>query len=233
MTAEALALPHPGEALRVALVGSPNSGKTTLFNALTGSSAHVGNYPGVTVERRCGVVRKLARRVEVLDLPGLYSLEPETPDEAVVGRVLAGEQAGEAVPHALLVVVDATSLSRSLGLVVQVLQSARPTLLVLSMVDELRARGGSVDLAKLSSILGIPVLGVVGHRGVGLDELRDRLLSPEQWSRPQILPPVEDHAARFDWVDRVVERVSGAKLESDRRTDRIDRILLHPVGGSP
>ncbi|MFQ5698293.1 MAG: ferrous iron transporter B [Myxococcota bacterium] len=228
MTAAAGAVSAP---LRVALIGSPNAGKTTLFNGLTGSRAKVANFAGVTVTRRQGTLVRGSRPVQILDLPGLYSLDPETPDEAIVGRVLEGRQAGEPTPDALLIVVDGTTLGRGLGLVSQVLAQGVPTALVVTMIDEVRARGGRLDLGRLESILGIPVLGVVGHRGIGLDAVRDLVQRPETWPRPAVLPPAQDPIARFDWVDAVTERVGGRLERRDSRTERLDRILLHPVGG--
>jgi ferrous iron transport protein B len=216
--------------LRVALVGAPNAGKTTLFNALTGARAKVANYPGVTVERREGALQRSARPVAVLDLPGTYSLAAETPDEAIATAVVDGTQRGEAVPDALVVVTDATSLARGLGLVAQVLAHERPTVLVLTMLDEVRARGGWLDLPKLARILGIPVLGVIGNRGIGVGELRELLQDPAAWSRPLLLPPSSEPAERFAWVDAVVREVSRAP-QVDRRTAAIDRVLLHPVAG--
>ncbi len=139
------ALADVAESLHVALIGSPNSGKTTLFNALTGARARVGNYPGVTVERREGEVRDVQRPILLLDLPGTYSLNPETPDEEIVREVLAGECPDEPIPDALVVVVDGTTLSRGLGLVAQVLHARRPMARVVTMLDEVRARGGRLD----------------------------------------------------------------------------------------
>ena len=217
--------------LHVALIGAPNSGKTTLFNALTGSRAKVANYAGVTVERREGTLRGGVRPTLVLDLPGIYSTRPETPDEAVVAEVLSGRRAEEPLPDALLVVVDGTTLARGLGLVAQVLRLERPTALAVTMIDEVQARGGALDLGKLSRILGTPVVGVVGHRGVGLAELRRVLGDAERWSRPAILPPDGDPAERFAWVDGVVQSVGAAALARDARTERLDRILLHPLLG--
>ena len=152
---------------RLALIGSPNTGKTTLFNALTGSAARVGNYPGVTVERREGTLGGVTRDIRILDLPGTYSLAGETPDELVVARVLEGRIPGEAIPDGLVVVADATTLQRGLGLVREVLRLGFPTFMVVTMIDEAKARGGCPDLIALSRILGIRVAGVVGHRGVG------------------------------------------------------------------
>jgi len=216
-------------AIRLGLIGAPNSGKTTLFNALTGLRAKVANYPGVTVERRDASVSFGERAAVVIDLPGTYSLEPLSPDEAVVLRVLDGEIA--AAPDALVVVADACSLERSLPFVGQVLLRGRPTCLVLTMIDELAARGGTLDLARLEAALGIPVLGVVGHRGRGLDALVRLLGRPEEWSRPPILPP-SDPIERSHWADSVFVSVVGTRPGSHRLTEAIDRVVLHPVAGS-
>jgi ferrous iron transport protein B len=217
--------------VRVALVGAPNAGKTTLFNTLTGSSARVGNYPGVTVERREGSLRNAQRPVRVLDLPGTYSVVGETPDEQIVEKVLAGRLAGEAELDGIVAVLDATTLRRGLGLLRELLKTGRPVALVLTMIDEVRARGGKIEPTRLSQLLGIPVLGVVGHRGVGLDPLYRLLQEPWRWSQPLALPAADDPAARFAWVDEICRRVGAEELEPDTRTDRIDRVLLHPVAG--
>jgi ferrous iron transport protein B len=217
--------------LRLGLLGSPNSGKTTLFNALTGLRARVGNYPGVTVERREGEARLDGRSAVVIDLPGTYSLTPISPDEAVVTRVIAGEVEGVAPPDALVITADACSLDRSLLLVAQALHLAKPACLVVTMVDELRARGGELDVARLSDALGIPVVGVVGHRGLGLGRLRELIGRPEAWSRPPILPPREAHE-RAAWVESVLGSVLHRRPGRSRITEAVDRVVLHPVAGS-
>src|SRR4030095_15240635 len=124
----------------VALVGSPNAGKTTLFNALTGARAKVANYPGVTVERVLGRLRGVSRDVALLDLPGTYGLRGEPPDERIVTAVLTGKLAGEPRPDALLLIADSTTLRRGLAVVLEALEHGLPTALVLTMIDEERAR---------------------------------------------------------------------------------------------
>ncbi len=217
--------------LRFGLVGSPNGGKTTLFNALTGLRAKVGNYPGVTVERREGEATFGGRTAVVVDLPGTYSLNPIGADEAVVLRALSGEIEGVASPNALIVVADACSLDRSLLLVAQVLRLGLPACLVLTMMDELTARGGSLDAQRLERCLGIPVVGVVGHRGIGIEALRRLLGHPEGWSRPAILPPAAA-PARAGWAASVLDSVLHQRPGRSRMTDAIDRVVLHPVAGT-
>jgi ferrous iron transport protein B len=217
--------------LRLGLIGSPNSGKTTLFNALTGLRAKVGNYPGVTVERREGSLDLSGRPAVVMDLPGTYSLDPISPDEAVVCRVIAGEIQGVSAPDALVVVADACSLERSLLLIAQVLIEERPTCLVLTMMDELAARGGSLDIQRLENTLGIPIVPVVGHRGLGIRQLRECLTAPETWSQPPVLPP-SDRSALSAWVDSVMTACHAQKPARHAITERIDRVVVHPVLGS-
>ncbi len=221
----------PGRVVRLGLVGSPNSGKTTLFNALTGLRARVGNYPGVTVERREGDAHIDGHRLRVIDLPGTYSLTPLSPDEAVVARVVRGEIQDVAPPDGLVVTVDACTIERSLGLVAQALALGIPSCVVLTMVDELRARGGEINLARLEGALGVPVVGVVGHRGLGLAELRRLLPHPERWSRPPF-PPPSSREDRRAWVASVLSRVLVTRPGRSRITEAIDRVILHPVLGT-
>jgi ferrous iron transport protein B len=225
--AAAVRASEPARPLRIALVGSPNAGKTTLFNALTGARARVGNYAGVTVERREARLRDVA----LLDLPGTYALRGETPDERIVADVLAGTHPGEPQPDAVCIVADATTLRRGLSVVLEVLAHPLPAMLVLTMVDEERARGGRLEPERLAARLGIPVVGVVGHRGVGVPAVRRLLQHPEQWTRGPRPPAMRTPAERFAWVDAVCAELGVSDLVPDSRTRRIDDVLLHPVGG--
>lgn len=214
----------------IALVGSPNSGKTTLFNALTGLRAKTGNYPGVTVDRREGVFREGKQQVKLVDLPGTYSLHAISEDEAVSVQVLQGEFEGVDCPDAIVVVADATTLERSLPMIAEILLLGRPTLLALTMIDELKARGGDIDLFALKRELGVPVIGVVGNRGLGVADLRDHLLDPSSWSAPKHLPE-GDAEARFAWADELLQRITRHPVSESGLTRRLDNLLLHPVFG--
>ena len=149
----------------------------------------------------------------------------------MVCRVIAGEIQGVSAPDALVVVADACSLERSLLLIAQVLIEERPTCLVLTMMDELAARGGSLDIQRLENALGIPIVPVVGHRGLGIRQLRECLTAPETWSQPPVLPP-SDRSALSAWVDSVMTACHAQKPARHAITERIDRVVVHPVLGS-
>ena len=175
----------------VAVVGNPNAGKTTLFNALTGSHQKVGNYAGVTVERVGGSLRLPSGTVECVDVPGMYSLNPQSEDERVAAASALGKE-GEPRPDLLVVVVDAGNLERNLYLFSQLAEAKIPTVVALTMVDRLAGRGEDVDLAKLTNLLGIDVVPVVGHKERGLAELKaaiDRNLAQPRVPEIRLGPP--------------------------------------------
>ena len=157
---------HDSRPMRIALAGNPNCGKTTLFNALTGSNQYVGNWPGVTVEKKEGTARLGDRELTVVDLPGIYSLSPYSMEEIVARDFIIGEG-----PDAILNIVDATNLERNLYLTVQLLELERPLVLALNFMDEVEARGDSIDVEHLSRQLGVPVVPITAKTGQGLDEL--------------------------------------------------------------
>lgn len=223
---------HPEGTTHLALVGSPNAGKTTLFNALTGLRAKTGNYPGVTVARYEGRIRTADGSTIVLeDLPGTYSLSPISPDEQVVVDVLDSSHPDLATPDGLVVTLDATSLERSLGLLAQVLATGLPTAVVLTFTDELVRRGGHLDDAALGRALGVPVLAVVAGRRSQLGPLRTLLANPDSWSRPPVDPPTDPVGIR-SWTTSVLAAAQFRGAHPDRLTARIDAVLLHPVAGT-
>jgi small GTP-binding protein len=160
----------------IAVVGNPNAGKSTLFNALTGLRQRVGNYPGVTVEKHTGTAFTLhGEAVELIDLPGMYSMAARSPDEEIAVKVLRGESVGLPKPDAVLCVVDASNLERNLFLVTQVMELGLPVLVALNMVDVAEARGIRLHPDQLSEKLGVSFVPTQAHRGKGLVELRAAL----------------------------------------------------------
>ena len=155
---------------RIALVGNPNSGKTSLFNELTGANQYVGNWPGVTVERKSGRLKE-HEEVELVDLPGIYSLSPYSPEEVITRKYLLEEK-----PDMIVDVVDATNLERNLYLTTQLLEAGLPVLVALNMIDLAEQGGGNVDAEELSRRLGCPVVKVSALQHIGLRELTTALL---------------------------------------------------------
>lgn len=178
--------------LTIAVVGNPNCGKTSLFNRLTGYHQRIGNYPGTTVERKTGRMRGTTDDIEIqlVDLPGTYSIAPHSRDEAIVLDVLLGHVTDVGKPDAILAVVDATNLARHLFLVSQILELGRPVVVALNMIDLARRAGIEIDRPKLEQMLGVPVVEVIATRGTGIDALRDAILAAPQ-------QPLNGHCPSF------------------------------------
>lgn len=221
---------------RIALVGNPNSGKTALFNALTGAHQKVANYAGVTVERKEGVVRAAAgRSMSVLDLPGTYSLRARSPDEEVTRDAVLGRLAGETPPDVVVCVADATNLRLVLRLILELKAVGRPMVLALNMYDIAQRQGLRIDLDGLRDELGVPIVTTVATRKRGVDDLIAAIetqaeiaaLSDSRWRSPD--------AAELRAAAREAERIMKAHVRPPERPDtltgKIDAVLLHPVAG--
>ncbi|MEN5204152.1 ferrous iron transport protein B [Stenotrophomonas sp. TWI700] len=218
-------------ALRIALVGNPNSGKTALFNQLTGSRQKVANYTGVTVERKEGRLRAPSgREFAVLDLPGAYSLQPASLDEAITRDLCRGFYPGEAAPDVLLCVIDATNLRLHLRFALELRELGKPMIVALNMVDAAERRGIRIDVQALEQALGVPVVETVAVRRNGAARLVERLDAMV----PHLQAPVAVPAAETDYHAQVRDILS-ASVSMPTRTakidDALDRWLLHPVFG--
>jgi len=217
----------------VALAGNPNAGKSALFNALTGARQKTGNYPGVTVERHAGRFSlEDGRPVEVVDLPGTYSLQPASPDEAVTRDVIMGKQAGERRPDALIVVVDAGNLDNHLRFAIELIALGLPTVVALNMIDLAERDGLTLDAQRLSEALGVPVIPTVAVRRRGLDYLRAALSSAVTQQKPVAADVPQISAA--DLRTRAHAAAASAIVgETQERqiTRTIDGVVLHPIAG--
>jgi ferrous iron transport protein B len=224
--------------MHLALVGTPNSGKTSLFNALTGSRQKVANYPGVTVERKeGGFVTPLGRQVSLVDLPGTYSLRGRSPDEEITRDMVLGRTPGEALPDLVLCVADSTNLRLTIRLLLELKSTGRPLLLVLNMFDIATRRGVTVDVEKLSQALGVPVVTSIAVRKGGTAELLRRT---DEISAQAPTPPVQNSwaplsVAQLRATQREADRIIAASVSLPSRPDswtaRIDAVVLHPVAG--
>ena len=213
----------PPATRRIALAGNPNAGKTTLFNALTGMRQKVGNYPGVTVEKKEGRAKlRDGAQATILDLPGTYSLTPKSPDEEVARDVLLGLRADTPAPDAILIVVDASNLERNLYLATQILELGLPSVIALNMVDVAASAGKAVDAGQLAHNLGCPVFPIVAVKGEGLDALRAELSGDLPIPSPPALqlPPALEKA-----------RVQvAAAIETDSATSDDAQVTSGPRG---
>jgi ferrous iron transport protein B len=226
------------DARHFALIGTPNSGKTSLFNALTGSRQKVANYPGVTVERKSGLFETPAgNRVNLIDLPGTYSLRARSPDEEVTRDFVLGRMNAELPPDLLLCVADATNLRLAMRLIVELKRLGKPLLVVLNMIDIAKRRGIEIDVARMSEELQVPVTTAIAVRRGGVDDLLRRL--------DDLAAGGLENGGVFSWKPPSVGELRAAQREADRiiaasvhhprkpdtMTARLDSVLLHPVAG--
>jgi ferrous iron transport protein B len=215
----------------VALIGPPNSGKSTLFNRLTRLRQKVGNYPGVTVEQRVGLLAGRGHEIRLIDLPGVYSLTPYSDDERVAVDVLTGQMDGLPRPDAVLLVLDVTHLSRQLVLAKPVIALGLPTLVLLNMADVFAKGGGSLDVLKLATELGTPVAMVSATQGTGLDAV-DRFLRQDHDQRPSaLLPVLQDLPQSRKWASQVGRRIDYQQHLPSVWGRRLDDVFLHKIWG--
>jgi ferrous iron transport protein B len=222
----------------LALVGTPNSGKTSLFNALTGSRQKVANYPGVTVERKEGsFVTPSGRQVSLVDLPGTYSLRGRSPDEEITRDIVLGRTRGEPLPDLVLCVADSTNLRVTIRLLLELKNTGRPLALVLNMFDIATRRGVTVDVPRLSKALGVPVVTSIAVRKGGTadllrltDDILARVQSPIRENLWRPLTVAELRASQRE-ADRILGTTVSLPTRPDTWTARIDAVVLHPVGG--
>ncbi|MDD4708170.1 MAG: ferrous iron transport protein B [Firmicutes bacterium] len=248
--------------LTVALAGNPNSGKTTLFNVLTGTRQYVGNWPGVTVEKKEGKIRYKGFDIKVVDLPGTYSLNTYSMEEVIAKNFISGED-----PDVVINIVDGTNLERHLYLTVQLLELGVPVVLALNMIDEVEKKGFRIDYEKLSGMLGIDVVPITAAKGVGITDLLERVTAknsvggkPAEKSRDGGMPGAEQTAffeyyrtiqqeardlhteeasedliqARYDFIDGLLSQcLIKSKKEGRTLSDRIDTVVTNKVLGIP
>ncbi|HYJ91686.1 MAG TPA: ferrous iron transport protein B, partial [Pyrinomonadaceae bacterium] len=230
-----------GESFTIALAGNPNAGKTTLFNSLTGLKQKVANYPGVTVERKEGVWRLSNGTANLVDLPGLYSLDATSLDEQIARQVITGEQTGLPKPDAVVAVVDATNLERNLYLVTQLFEFGVPVVIALTMIDLFEKQKHEIDIRRLEKLLNVPVVAVNAKSARGKDELAAKVQEVIQ-SKPAVphqlngqLTEQPQHAkifARYNFISDVVqETVKHNDKEDHRFSEKIDRVLTHKFFG--
>jgi ferrous iron transport protein B len=233
--------------LTVALLGNPNTGKSTLFSALAGIPTRIGNYPGVTVEEKVGRFAHRGRTIDLVDLPGTYSLRAKSPDEQVAIDVLHGRIAGVPLPDCVVVVIDATNLERNLFLASQALELGRPTVIALSLTDIAATKGISIDVTELARRLGCPVIRVVAPTRDGITALGDAILAAIDTPPPRA-PALDPHLAaidagrpaaareaiaRYAWIDAAVAGVVRRSIvASPPLNERIDRLLTHRLWGT-
>ncbi len=231
----AAVLPFPASSSKpktVALIGPPNCGKTTLFNRLTGLRQKVANFPGVTVEQHTGVAELPdGTAVQIIDLPGVYSLSPRSEDEQVAHDVLRGERADTPKPDAILLLLDSTNLGRHLMLAAPILALGVPTLVILNFADDLRNRSGKIDPAALSGELGAPVALVSARQGEGIERVYEFLTGVMAKPAPRELPVLQDVPKCREWAGRVSGGAAYRAPIPPRWTRRLDAVFLHPIFG--
>jgi ferrous iron transport protein B len=232
--------------LTAVLLGNPNTGKSTLFTSLAGIPTRIGNYPGVTVERKLGRFTHAGVEVELVDLPGTYSLDPKSPDERVAVEAVEGGIAEIGMPDCVVAVVDSTNLERNLFLVTQAIERRLPVIVALTLSDIAVRQGIEIDAATLSERLGCPVVPVASPRGEGLSSLKDRIVACREMPPPHPVrleaqreavdarhaPAVREATARYAWIGQLLDGVVARRNTGGSARGRIDAFVTHRVSGT-
>jgi len=213
----------------VACIGIPNSGKTTLFNHLTGLRQKVGNFHGVTVEPNVGILKANETSLSLIDLPGTYSLDHYSNEEEIATSVLLKGLYGNSKPSKILFVCDALNLDKGLFLYSQLITLNIPIVFVVTMIDEVKKQQGNFDDIELSHTLGCPVFCIVGQKGIGITELRSYLLDTKEWTNPQSID-IFTLEERIAWSRETASNIVSIR-KNDKITQIIDSIVLHPIWG--
>lgn len=215
----------------IAFVGTPNCGKSTLFNLLTGLHQKVGNFPGVTVEPAIGTLKLGKSELLLIDLPGTYSLHPKSRDEELTLAALEGNEASLPKPDGVVFVIDGTNVEKALFLFSHFAELQIPAIAIVTMIDAIKAQGGTLDDITLEQQLGIPVLTVVGSKGIGVEEIKDQLSRLQEFALPRVWSnqPLET-SQRYEKARELTNAVLNIRFH-DKRTERLDKIFLHPVFG--
>jgi ferrous iron transport protein B len=227
----------PRAVTRYAVIGNPNTGKTTLVNRLCGMRLKTANFPGSTVDARIGRCATATGTLEIIDLPGVYGLHLDIPESRIARDCLEGKLGGAFTPEALLVIADATNLTRNLSFIAQTLCLGLPTVVAINMIDLAQRKGLSIDAEAMSRRLGCPVVTISARTGANVEALRGALASPSVPAPPfdAPLPSLDDSQAVVQWADDVMEQsVGGTRAvggASDTLTDRLDAAFTHPVLG--
>src|SRR5688572_115725 len=222
-----MSVASPTKTLTVALLGNPNTGKSTLFSALCGVRQRVGNYPGVTVEKKIGRTEIAGQPLAIVDLPGTYSLAPKSPDEMVAVDVLLGRRSDVARPDVVLVIIDASNLERNFYLLSQVLELGLPTVVALNMTDVVVAKGQKLDLAALRKRLHVPLIEVQANRKLGIQVLKAALAAAVDCNSATIASPFPE---KFQNEVALLEELAGKNGDEPLPRYLVERLLLDTSG---
>lgn len=216
--------------IKLAFIGNPNCGKTTLFNAYTGQRLKVANYPGVTIEKKEGELKYKNKQITITDLPGIYSLNSYSLEEKVSKEFIENEDL-----DLIIDVVDASSLERNLYLTLQLIENNKNIIIALNMMDIVRKRGMNIDIEKLEGRLGVKVIPISAKTKEGLDELLEAIVNQKNRNSKNIIKIDNEYniLTKYNYIENLVKECTKNKMKADKRTEKIDKVLTHRIWGLP